>query len=83
MVTKTLTITEGTYDLLKTHKREGESFSQEITRVFAKEQTRIALKDFFGILPESTAENIKRTLDEHNTWEKNQTKKRMNELWKK
>jgi len=47
MVTKTLTITEDAYTLLKGHKLENESFSQEIVRVFSKKKT---LKDYFGIL---------------------------------
>lgn len=36
MVTKTLTITEKAYELLKMHKLPGESFSQAIIRLLSK-----------------------------------------------
>ena len=49
MVTKTLTITEEAYNLLARHKLEGESFSQEITRLLASRPHK-RLMDFFGIL---------------------------------
>jgi predicted CopG family antitoxin len=51
MVTKTLTIMEDAYKVLKQNKLEGESFSEEIRRVFTeKKKKKRPLSDFFGIL---------------------------------
>ncbi|PIN78427.1 hypothetical protein COV16_05915 [Candidatus Woesearchaeota archaeon CG10_big_fil_rev_8_21_14_0_10_34_8] len=49
MATKTLTIIEDAYNLLKENKLKEESFSEEIRRLFSRKSKR-SLKDFFGIL---------------------------------
>ncbi|MBI4149532.1 antitoxin VapB family protein [Candidatus Woesearchaeota archaeon] len=49
MVTKTPTIMEDVYDLLRKNKRENESFSEEIRRVLAGRGKK-SLMEFFGIL---------------------------------
>ena len=57
MATKTLTIMEDAYDILKEHKLESESFSEEIRRVFAETKKK-PLSAFFGILSEEEGEAI-------------------------
>ncbi|MDY9927781.1 antitoxin VapB family protein [Methanosarcina sp.] len=48
MGTKTISIRDNTYDLLKNVKREGESFSDTIDRLLKKEKKN--LSDYFGAL---------------------------------
>ncbi len=55
MATKTLTITEDAYRLLSDNKMEGESFSEEVRRLFS-EKKRKKLSDFFGILKNDKGE---------------------------
>lgn len=50
MGTKTISIRDDTYDLLKNIKREGESFSDVIDRLLKKEKGN--LSDYFGALEE-------------------------------
>ena len=67
IATKTLTITEDAYGLLKQHKMENESFSEEIARVLSPRPFK--LSDFFGILSDESADalekNIKDMRKEH------------------
>lgn len=51
MVTKTLTITEEAYNVLKGNKLREESFSQGIIRLL-KQKKKKKLLDFFGIISE-------------------------------
>lgn len=62
MTTKTLTITEDAYNLLKELKLEDESFSEEIKRVLAKRNLR-PLTDFAGILSDEEGEAMLRDLE--------------------
>lgn len=62
MTTKTLTITEDAYNLLKELKLEDESFSEEIKRVLAKRNTR-HLTDFAGILSNEEGEAMLHDLE--------------------
>jgi len=48
MSTKTISIRDDTYDLLKNAKREGESFSDVIDRLLAKEKGNMSV--YFGAL---------------------------------
>jgi predicted CopG family antitoxin len=48
MATKTLSIREETYEMLKGEKREGESFSDVIDRLMKRE--KINLSDYFGAI---------------------------------
>lgn len=48
MSTKTISIRDDTYDLLKNVKREGESFSDVIDRLIKKERTDLSA--YFGSL---------------------------------
>jgi predicted CopG family antitoxin len=54
MVTKTLTITQEAYDMLKAAKKEDESFSEVIVRKF-----RPKLAEFIGTITEEEAEAMK------------------------
>jgi len=62
MATKTLTIMEDSYSLLLNNKLEGESFSEEIRRVFSEKKKR-SLKDFFGILSEEEGDAMMKGLE--------------------
>jgi len=48
MGTKTLSIREETYEMLKDEKREGESFSDVIDRLMRREKFNLA--DYFGAI---------------------------------
>lgn len=61
MVTKTLTITEDAYGLLKNNKLESESFSEEIKRLLSPGKKR-NLSDYFGILSEEEGAKIELAL---------------------
>lgn len=61
MVTKTITITEHAYKLLLDAKLEGESFSQEITRIMTNGRKR-SWREFVGVLSDETAEKMKSDL---------------------
>ena len=55
MTTKTITITENSYNLLRNMKKENESFSETIERVIAK---KINLSDFSGVISRDSAKRI-------------------------
>lgn len=57
MATKTLTITEDAYIMLKNKKMKDESFSEEITRLLSNKRKK-SLMDFFGILTEEEGEGM-------------------------
>ncbi len=57
MATKTITITEDAYNLLKARKLETESFSEEITRLLTEKKKK-SLMDFFGIISDETANEM-------------------------
>lgn len=59
MGTKTLSIREETYEMLKGEKREGESFSDVIDRLMRRE--KFNLKDYFGAIKD---EELLRGLEE-------------------
>ena len=59
MGTKTLSIREETYEVLKGEKREGESFSDVIDRLMRRE--KFNLKDYFGAIKD---EELLRGLEE-------------------
>ena len=60
MAVKTITITEGAYNLLKARKAHAESFSETISRI-AK---RRPLSDFFGVLSKETGEAMEKSIME-------------------
>jgi len=62
MVTKTLTIMEDSYRLLAGNKLEGESFSEEIRRVFSKKKAK-KLSDYFGVLSRETGNRMVKDLE--------------------
>ena len=57
MVTKTLTITEEAYILLRGAKVKDESFSEGIIRLFSQKRKR-PLTDFFGIISEEDGQEM-------------------------
>jgi len=63
MATKTLTITEDAYTILKNNKMKDESFSQEITRLLSNKRKK-SLMDFFGILSNEEGEGMLEALEE-------------------
>lgn len=59
MGTRTLSIREETYEMLKREKREGESFSDVIDRLMRREKFNLA--DYFGAIED---EELLRGLEE-------------------
>jgi predicted CopG family antitoxin len=59
MGTRTLSIREETYEMLKREKREGESFSDVIDRLMRRE--KFNLEDYFGAIED---EELLRGLEE-------------------
>ncbi|HIH42769.1 TPA: hypothetical protein HA246_03930 [Candidatus Woesearchaeota archaeon] len=57
MATKTVTITEDAYTILKNRKMKDESFSEEITRLLSNKRKK-SLMDFFGILSNEEGEGM-------------------------
>ncbi|MBI3031911.1 antitoxin VapB family protein [Candidatus Woesearchaeota archaeon] len=57
MATKTLTITEDAYNLLKTQKLADESFSEEISRLLS-EKKKGSIWNYYGILSEEDGQAI-------------------------
>ena len=58
MVTKTITITEDAYRILKSWKQGSESFSETIRR----KGKRRPLSDFYGILSKESGERFERAI---------------------
>ena len=72
MATKTLTITEDAYTILKEKKTEHESFSDVILRFSGKR----SLESFFGALSGKTADAIEEDIKEMRGKHKEMHKKR-------
>lgn len=58
MGTKTISLTEDAYERLKRHKREGESFSDVVTRLTGE----VTLSDYYGALDDETADDLERAV---------------------
>ena len=58
MATKTLTITEDAYDILKSRKKERESFSDVIRREFSSR----GLRELAGILSKKDAAELEKNI---------------------
>ncbi|MBS3137531.1 antitoxin VapB family protein [Candidatus Woesearchaeota archaeon] len=61
MATKTITITEDSYQRLNALKEKNESFSDVIRRVTGK----VKLTDFAGILTEEEADKLEKSIEEN------------------
>jgi predicted CopG family antitoxin len=79
MATKTLTITEDAYNLLKGRKLENESFSQEITRLLTEKKKK-NLVDFFGILTKEEGKGMKEFFEKRREINWELKKKRFKQL---
>jgi predicted CopG family antitoxin len=58
--TKTISLADDAYEKLKTHKREGESFSDVVRRLAGG----VALSEYYGLLDEETADDLERVIEE-------------------
>lgn len=58
MAVKTITITENAYEILKSKKKENESFSKTIVRMFG----RPSLMQFAGCLSKESADKLEHTI---------------------
>ena len=72
MATKTLTITEESYERLASKKKDNESFSDVINRITNKK----SIMEFCGILSNERAESLRKSIEESRA----STKKRLKEL---
>ncbi len=61
MATKTITVTDESYQMLKSIKQQGESFSELIKRAFSPKRD---IMKFAGIISEEDAEGIKASIRE-------------------
>ena len=59
MSTKTITVTEDSYVMLKSAKREDESFSELIKRLFAP---KVDVMQYAGLITEHEAYQMKRSI---------------------
>lgn len=75
MVTKTLTITEGAYNLLAERKLSNESFSREIERILSHRKKK-SLFDFFGVLTKEEGENLERLVNRRRKFNREMKQKR-------
>ena len=73
VATKTLTIMEDAYELLKSAKRENESFSDVIRREFSSKKQD--LKKFWGVIDNETANVVKKTIKESRESSRNSSKR--------
>lgn len=80
MATKTLTITEDAYNLLKNSKSENESFSEEIVRIMSEKKKR-PLTDFFGIISEEMGNSMLKSLEQQRKIDIKLEKERFKEMW--
>ncbi len=81
MVTKTLTITDDAYRILKLNKREGESFSQTIQRVLGAKKNE-GFKKLIGLLTPEEGDLLQKDLAMFKKMDIELQEKRFKELWK-
>ena len=81
MVTKTLTITDDAYNVLKQNKREGESFSQTIRRMFGAKKNE-GFRKLIGLLTPEEGDLLQKDLAMFRKMDIELQEKRFKELWK-
>ena len=76
MATKTITIMEDAYELLKKAKEPGESFSDTIRRTYEKKDMRA----FFGIWDKEFADSVEQTVKEMRTGRSERMERVINDM---
>lgn len=76
MGTKTISLSDDAYERLKAKKREGESFSDVVRRLFP----RVRLKEFHGVLSKGTAKELEGLVEESRERHREKREKRMEEI---
>ncbi|MBS1263844.1 MAG: hypothetical protein MAG715_01036 [Methanonatronarchaeales archaeon] len=79
MGTKTISLSDDAYEQLKAKKREGESFSDVVRRLFPK----VRLEEFHGALSEGTTEELEIHVEESRERHREKRKERMEEIEEK
>lgn len=79
MVTKTLTITEDAYELLKRHKGESESFSQVIRKLATRKGDIMQFHGIWKDMPEEEIVRMKQVIADNRA----EANKRMMEMAKR
>ncbi|MEK6961033.1 MAG: antitoxin VapB family protein [Nanoarchaeota archaeon] len=79
MTVKTITITEGAYNSLKSLKGENESFSEVIGRITKKR----SLLDFYGCLTKEEADSLEKSVEEGRKTDLRLQKEHDKHLWGK
>ncbi len=69
---------EDAYNILATHKQEGESFSEEIRRLFSPKDEKRPLMDFFGTISEKEGDAILESMELRRKENKKRIKMRKN-----
>ena len=64
MATKTITIMEDAYEMIKKAKKEGESFSDLFRREFSRKRQMKSIMDFAGAWKEFPVDDIKAEIEE-------------------
>ena len=76
MATKTISITDEAYGILKSRKNDSDSFSDIIVKLAGKKK----LASFYGILSEKSADTLERSVLENRKRHRTSHKKRLRKL---
>ncbi len=76
MATKTITLSEDSYEILKSWKKDSESFSETIRRIGGKKK----LTSFIGILSKETADKMQQEIKDSRKQHAKDREKRLKRL---
>jgi predicted CopG family antitoxin len=76
MGTKTISLADDAYEKLKSHKREGESFSDVVRRLAGG----VTLSEYYGVLDEATADELEGIVESRRESRSDTYRKRVEEL---